>query len=120
MSFWTPLAPIDIAIANVVWSNTVICFFGSNGAKAADLENPSWKSRVDHSCGVRRHPRQPPTPLLSLLCVGDLDPTAATKHCLRLSRTGDYGPPSPFFTGENAMSLIWYEAGNIFSFASSV
>lgn len=58
---------------------TVICFFDSPGVKEADLANPSWKSRVDYSS--REPPRHSPTlPTFTLLCVGDLDPTLATKR----------------------------------------
>ncbi|KAL4715198.1 hypothetical protein ACJJTC_012245 [Scirpophaga incertulas] len=66
-------------------TEAVICSFACDALKAADLANPRWKSRVDHSCGVRRQPPPPrrPPPRLSLLCVGDLDPTAAPKHHLR-------------------------------------
>ncbi|CAF4870260.1 unnamed protein product [Pieris macdunnoughi] len=46
--------------------------------KAADLANPCWKSRVDHSWGAPP-PCLSPTPGF-LLCVGDLDPAARTKH----------------------------------------
>ncbi|CAH2066345.1 unnamed protein product, partial [Iphiclides podalirius] len=42
--------------------------------RRADLANPSWESRVDHSCRERCHPACHPPPTFTLLCVGDLDP----------------------------------------------
>ncbi|CAH3836615.1 unnamed protein product [Pieris brassicae] len=78
---------LDLVTTSVIYKNSVeyyvqeivISHCDDLDTKAADLANPCWKSRVDHSWGATP-PCLSPTPGF-LLCVGDLDPAARTKHC---------------------------------------